>query len=260
MKRLRTVLFLFLSVYTAESQATSFTADAVQIRGESISHAKMYWLDGNVRFEYTEDGVPMAQIFDNKNNKIIWLDMKNKYFLEKEMPENERVITGSKDSKTSDPCKQFVDAECVFLKKTKMNGRDSEKWLITLNNNGQDFHVFQWIDTKYKNILRQENSDGTGLSVSIKDNQEVNGRKVRKLIMIAFSRTGEQIQGTQWYDNELDIVVKQEYQSDVVDELRNIEVGKVDKELFTVPKDYALYDSSVRTAQQKKTDVILDKP
>lgn len=141
-----------------------------------------------------------------------------------------------------------------------MNGRDSEKWLITLNNNGQDFHVFQWIDTKYKNILRQENSDGTGLSVSIKDNQEVNGRKVRKLIMIAFSRTGEQIQGTQWYDNELDIVVKQEYQSDVVDELRNIEVGKVDKELFTVPKDYALYDSSVRTAQQKKTDVILDKP
>jgi len=141
-----------------------------------------------------------------------------------------------------------------------MNGRDSEKWLITLNNNGQDFHVFQWIDTKYKNILRQENSDGTGLSVSIKDNQEVNGRKVRKLIMIAFSRTGEQIQGTQWYDNELDIVVKQEYQSDVIDELRNIEVGKVDKGLFTVPKDYALYDSSVHTAQQKKTDVILDKP
>jgi hypothetical protein len=260
MKRLRTVLFLFLSVYTAVSQATSFTADAVQIRGENTSHAKMYWLDGNVRFEYKEDGVPMAQIFDNKNNKIIWLDMKNKYFLEKEMPEDERVIADSKENKTSDPCKQFVNAECVFLKKTKMNGRDSEKWLITLNSNGQDFHVFQWIDIKYKNILRQENSDGTGLSVSIKDNQEVNGRKVRKLIMVAFSRTGEQIQGTQWYDNELDIVVKQEYQSDVVDELRNIEVGKVDKELFTVPKDYALYDSSVRTAQQKKTDVILDKP
>jgi hypothetical protein len=260
MKRLRIVLFLFLSVYTTVSQATSFTADAVQIRGENISHAKIYWLDGNVRFEYTEDGVPMAQIFDNKNNKIIWLDMKNKYFLEKEMPEDERVITGTKDYKTSDPCKQFIDAECVFLKKTKMNGRDSEKWLITLNINGQDFHVFQWIDTKYKNILRQENSDGTGLSVSIKDNQEINGRKVRKLTMIAFTRTGEQIQGTQWYDNELDIVVKQEYQSDVVDELRNIEVGKVNKQLFTVPKDYALYDSAVRTAQQKETDVILNKP
>jgi hypothetical protein len=223
----------------------------VQIRGENVSHAKMYWLDGNVRFEYTEDGVPMAQIFDNKNNKIIWLDNENKYYLEKDMPDNEKVVAGNKNTKTNDPCKQFAGAECVFLKKTRMNGRDSEKWLITLNNNGHDFHIFQWIDVKYKNILRQENSDGTGLSVSIKDNQEMNGRKVRKLTMIAFSSTGEQKQGTQWYDNELDIVVKQEYQHDIVDELRNIEVGKVNKKLFAVPEDYALFDSAVQTAQQE---------
>lgn len=250
MKTLLNIFLLFLSAYTAVSQAVSFTADAVQIRGENISHAKMYWLDGDVRFEYSEDGVPMAQIFDNKNNKIIWLDNENKYYLEKEMPENEKVIAGKKSSKTNDPCKQFVGAECVFLKKTKMNGRDSEKWLITLNNDGHEFHVFQWIDVKYKNILRQENSDGTGLSVAIKDNQEMNGRKVRKLTMVAFSASGEQKQGTQWYDNELDIVVKQEYQNDVIDELRNIEVGDVKKQLFAVPKDYALFDSTEQTAGQ----------
>lgn len=214
----------------------------------------MYWLDGDVRFEYTEDGVPMAQIFDNKNNKIIWLDNENKYFLERDMPEDEKVVAGNKNTKTNDPCKQFADAECVFLKKTKMNGRDSEKWLITINNNGHEFHVFQWIDIKYKNILRQENSDGTGLSVVVNDNQEMNGRKVRKLTMVAFSASGEQKQGTQWYDNELDIVVKQEYQNDVVDELRNIEVGKVDKKLFAIPKDYALFDSMVQTAHQNEAD------
>ena len=219
----------------------------------------MYWLDGNVRFEYTEDDVPMAQIFDNKNNKIIWLDKENKFYLEKEMPESEKVIAGSKVKKTTDPCKQFVDAECVFLKKAKMNGRDAEKWLITLNNNGHDFHVFQWIDTKYKNILRQENSDGTGLSVAIKDDQQMNNRKVRKLTMVAFSASGEQKQGTQWYDNELDIVVKQEYQNDVVDELRNIKVGKVSEELFIVPKDYALFDTSVKTAQQVDVNTQIDK-
>ena len=251
MKALLTVLLLFFSAYATVLQATSFTADAVQIRGENVSHAKMYWLDGDVRFEYTEDGVPMAQIFDNKNNKIIWLDNENKYYLERDMPENEKVVAGNKNTKTNDPCKQFAGAECVFLKKAKMNGRDSEKWLITLNNNGHDYHIFQWIDVKYKNILRQENSDGTGLSVSIKDNQEMNGRKVRKLTMVAFSATGEQKQGTQWYDNELDIVVKQEYQDDIVDELRNIEVGKVNKALFAVPKDYALFDSAVQTAHQE---------
>ena len=245
------VLFLLLcTTYASFLQAASFTADAVQIRGESVSHARMYWLDGNVRFEYTEDGVPMAQIFDNKNNKIIWLDNENKFYLEREMPENEKVIAGSKANKTKDPCKQFIDAECVFLKKAKMNGRNAEKWLITLNVDGHDFHIFQWIDTKYKNILRQENSDGTGLSVVIKDDQQMNNRKVRMLTMIAFSASGEQKQGTQWYDNELDIVVKQEYQNDVIDELRNIKVGKVSKELFIVPKDYALFDTSDQTTQQ----------
>ncbi len=124
--------------------AASFTADAVQIRGQSVSHARMFWLDGNVRFEYTEDGVSMAQIFDNKNNKIIWLDNENKYYLEKDMLEGEKIITGSKSKKTNDPCKQFAGAECVFLKKAKMNGRDAEKWLITLDNDGYDFHIFQW--------------------------------------------------------------------------------------------------------------------
>jgi len=245
-------------------QAASFTADAVQIRGESVSHAKMFWLDGNVRFEYTEDGVSMAQIFDNKNNKIIWLDNENKYYLEKDMPEDEKVITGNiiagkKSKKTNDPCKQFSGAECVFLKKTRMNGREAEKWLITLDNEGSDFHIFQWIDVKYKNILRQENSNGTGLSVTIKDGQKMNSRKVRKLTMTAFSATGEKKQGTQWYDNELDIVVKQEYQNDVVDELRNIKVEKVSKKLFSVPKDYALFDTTVQTAMQFESVAEKDK-
>lgn len=225
------------------TQAASFTADAVQVRGENVSQAKMFWLDGNVRFEYTEDGVPMVQIFDNKNNKIIWLDTENKYFLEQDIPEDEKAITSKKSKKNTDPCKQFVAAECVFLKKTKMNGRDAEKWLITLNNNGHDFHIFQWIDTKYKNILRQENSDGSGLNVDVEEGQEVNKRKVRKLTMVAFSASGEQQKGVQWYDNELDIVVKQQYENDVIDELQNISVGKVSKKLFVIPKGYTRFES-----------------
>ena len=253
-------LFAFILLFCVSPlYAASFTADAVQIRGESISHAKMYWLDGNVRFEYIEDEVPMAQIFDNKNNKIIWLDNKSKYYLEREMPESEKVVTGTKSKKTNDPCKQFLEAECVFLKKTKIKGRESEKWLITINSNDQDFHIFQWIDTKYKNILRQENSDGTGLSVDIEEDQEINGRKVRKLTMVAFSASGKQKQGTQWYDSELDIVVRQEYQSEVVDELRNIEVGKVSKQKFVVPEDYAQFDTSIKTTQQAKAVNLTDE-
>ena len=241
MKFLFSIVFLFVSLACTQLHAAAFTADAVQVRGENIIHAKMYWLDGNVRFEYTEDGVSMVQIFDNKNNKTIWLDNENKYYLERDIAEVEKAISVAKGKKNSDPCKQFVSAECVFLKKAKMNGRDAEKWLITLNNSGHDFHIFQWVDSKYKNILRQENSDGTGLSVEIIENQEMNNRQVRKLTMTAFSPSGEQKQGTQWYDNELGIVVKQEYQDGVVDELRNIKLGNVSKKLFETPKDYSLF-------------------
>lgn len=244
--------------------AASFTADAVQTRGENISYAKMYWLDGNVRFEYVEDGVPMVQIFDNKKNKIIWLDNENKYFLIRDMPENEKVVTrnkkpAAKNKKNINPCQQFVDAECVFLKKTKINGRAAEKWLITLSNNGHDFHIFQWIDLRYKNILRQENSDGSGLTVDIKDDQEINSRKVRKLTMVAYSASGEEKQGVQWYDNELDVVVKQQYQNDIIDELRNIKVEKVSKNLFAVPEGYNLFDNTLKTAQQMDADTAEDK-
>ena len=132
-----------------------------------------------------------------------------------------------------------------------MNSREAEKWLITLNISGNDYHIFQWIDTKYKNILRQENSDGSGLSVYIKENELVNGRKVRKLTMIAFDASGQQQQATQWYDNELDIVVRQQYQHDIIDELQNIKVGNVAGELFSIPKDYTVFESMLTTVKQQ---------
>ncbi len=246
MKKLLIFLLLFYSGSASLIHAASFTADAVQIRGENISHARMFWLNENVRFEYVEDGVSMVQIFDNRNNKVIWLDSENKYYLKREMPGNKKVIAGSRVKTSNDPCEQFIGAECVFLKKTEMNGRESEKWLITLNNNGNDFHIFQWLDSKYKSVLRQENSDGTGLSVVIVEDQIMNDRKVRKLTMTAFSASGEQKQATQWYDNELDIVVRQESQNNIVDELRNIKVGEVSETLFTVPDGYTLFDASTK--------------
>lgn len=247
-------LVLAVLVPSVEIHAASFTADAVQIRGKDISHAKMFWLDGDVRFEYTEDGISMAQIFDNKNNKTIWLDNKNKHYLSKDIAEIEKV---SLRSEKINPCLKFVDAECVFLKKVKLNGRAVEKWLVTLSVNESDFHIFQWIDSKYKHVLRQENSDGTGLTVEILDNQEINNRKVRKLTMTAFSTTGEKQQGTQWYDNELDVVVKQEYRKDVIDELRNIKLGKVSKAMFTIPDDYELYKYSLNNEKKLEDAMIV---
>ena len=52
----------------------------------------------------------------------------------------------------------------------------------------------------------------------------------------------------------MDIVVKQEYQSDIVDELRNIKIGEVGKKLFSIPGDYALFDTALEAAIETSTD------
>jgi len=166
------------------------------------------------------------------------------------MPESEKVLAEIKSKKTYDPCKQFVKAECVHLKETTINDRKVDKWLITLVQDGNDYHIFQWVDKQYKTIVRQENSDGSALMVKIIDGQTINDRKVRKLDMVAFAANGQQIHGIQWYDNELDIVVRQQYSDDFVDELRNIKVKTVKEAMFVVPKGYTIFKDSVQTAQK----------
>ena len=71
--------------FTTQALAISFTADAIQKRGDDVGQARMYWKDGSVRFEFLDQGVPMVQIFDNKNRKVIWLDTKNEVYMQREM-------------------------------------------------------------------------------------------------------------------------------------------------------------------------------
>ncbi len=127
-----------------------------------------------------------------------------------------------------------------------------DEWLITITIKNRDYHIFRWIDRRTKILLRQENPDGSALNVKISDNQTVNGRQVRKLDMYASTADGRQTHGTQWYDNKLGIVVKQQYKGNFVDELKNIRVGKIKQAMFIVPEGYKLYSEPVQTAQQMK--------
>ncbi len=103
-----TILTAMLSVSVL---AKSFSADAVQMRNGQFSHAKMFWSDGNVRFEYLEDGVPMAQIYDLKNKKIIWLDTENKLFVVSDLSSEQAIDPMLKANKTSsNPCDLFSKA------------------------------------------------------------------------------------------------------------------------------------------------------
>ena len=70
-------LFVFIFLVPLNAIAVSFSADAVQLRKGEFSHARIYWTDKQVRFEYLDQGVAVAQIYDTLNKKIIWLDTEN---------------------------------------------------------------------------------------------------------------------------------------------------------------------------------------
>jgi len=233
-------------------QATSFSADAVQIRNGEFSHARMYWSDGRVRFEYLEDGVSMAQIYDIPNKKVIWLDVENKLFMVKALASEQALEPILRKNETSsNPCDLMQNVECTQLKNVHINGREAVKWLITSQYQGQDFHTFQWIDKEYEVIVRQENLDGSLFEVIIDDDQEMNGRKVRKHDIYMISN-GKRSHGVQWYDTELNMVVRQHYQDGTEDELRNIRVEQVANQLFTVPDDYVEYGSKPSVVEAEK--------
>lgn len=246
------LLALLLVLLPKLAIAVSFSADAVQIRNGQFSHARMYWQDDKVRFEYVEDGVPMVQIFDNEAGKMIWLDTENKRYLEKKLLEGQAMDAMVRQSQPlNNPCTVFEKAECIKLKKTEMHGRQAQKWLITFNDNGHDRHMFQWIDSKLGVVLRQENPDGSVFDVSVQENQEINGRKVTKLEMHAISATGMTMQGSQWIDEKLNIVVRQQNDAGAMDELRNIKIEKLDAGLFAVPGNYSRFESEPPAATAK---------
>lgn len=243
--KIKPILTTICLLLTINAQAVSFTADAVQLRGTEIGHARMFWNDGSVRFEYLDQGVPMVQIFDNKNKKVIWLDTEKKVYIQRELTDQQAASVEIERIEQYNPCDSFADAECNRLKSVELNGRQTDKWLITFDVDGRDQHVFQWIDQKHQILVRQENPDGSVLDVNILDDLEVNGRPVRKVDMMAIAPDGSRVHGIQWYDARLNIVVRQQADDGSIDELRNIRLEKISPELFAVPEGYKSVESEL---------------
>ena len=243
--KIKSILVTLFVLMSFNAHAVSFTADAVQHRGTEVSHARMFWNDGSVRFEYMDQGIPMVQIFDNKNSKVIWLDSAKKVYMERELSDQRAVPVMAGTEKKYNPCDDFPDAECTRLKSAELNDRQTDKWLITYKVDSRDQHVFQWIDRKHHILVRQENPDGSVLDVKILDDQEINGRQVRRVDMNAIDSDGNSVRATQWYDPVLDIVVRQQADDGLIDELRNIKLETIKAEMFAIPEGYRTVDSQL---------------
>ena len=247
-------LCFVLFVFGFDVNAASFSADAVQIRNGESNHARIFWTDDRVRFEYLEQGVAMVQIYDILNKKIVWLDAENKVYLVRGLSAEQVSTEAVKTSLTENPCSVFENAHCTRLKETVINQRNAVKWLITISRDEDELHIFQWLDKEYGVVLKQENPDGSRLSVNIEEDQEVNGRPARKVDMYAMQNMTV-LHGTQWFDNELEVVVRQVFSDGAIDELRNIKVQPLAPTLFSIPDGYEQIETSLVDSQQDTISV-----
>ena len=255
-------LLLLLVLSSTATQAVSFTADVVQVKGGNLTHARVFWLDGRVRFEYLEQGVQMAQIFDAKNNRAIWLDTEKKVYIQRESTKtgHEQQQAGKPAGKQSyNPCDSYKLADCVRLKSAEINHRKTDKWLITFNVDGRDEHMFQWIDKQYRIPLRQENPDGSILDASIVDDVEVDGRKAYKVELLSIAPDGTRTHRIQWYDSALNVIVRQQDDNGTVEELRNIKLEPVSEDKFAIPEGYEALSKRLSASENGSSIIFVNQ-
>ena len=236
------------------AQAVSFSADAIQLRDGQFSHARLFWSEGRVRFEYVEDGVPMVQIYDTVNNKVIWLDTEAQLFMVQAVSDEQQFDPMIKKKSTlTHPCDSRESAVCTRLKDVVINDRNTVKWLVTETFNDFDEHTFLWIDKAHGLVVRQELPDDSFMTVVIDDDQEFDGRKVRKLTISEFAMDFRNIT-TQWYDEALNIIIRQQYENGSMDELRNIKIEDVSAEKFSIPESYRDFNEKPQNKNKESVD------
>lgn len=218
----------------AQEKAEPFSATAVQLTPQGAIQTRVYISDKAIRNEYEQNGHKMVEIIEPEANKRILLFPAEKVFVEQHAPAfPDRRVTNN-DS----PCAKLAGTLCRMLGKEEINGLDTEKWEFSRVENGRPVHTLHWIDSKRRLPVREFFANGTAIEMTLLEDETLNGRVAEKWQMQVMAASGQREQFLQWYDPEIKIVVREEHNDGYVRELRDIKVGKHNKELFSVPKGY----------------------
>lgn len=227
--------FSIFSVNAFEVTA-EFSADAVQsMPGRASSNVKMFISKKAVRTESIINGDTIIEIVYPKDNRRVLLNKLRKTYVEQKSQSNNTI--NSKKTNSS-PCSGIVNSTCKKLGKEKVNGRNTVKWEMSMQRNGQRFKSLHWLDEKYSMPLRNQLHDGTVSTMTLSEKEQINGRNTEKWVLRSIRPNGQNIESQQWYDPKLKMVIREELPGGYVRELRNIKVAKQNKKLFKIPSDY----------------------
>lgn len=213
-----------------------FSADAIQVSpNRSPLHSKMYVSKTAVRTEMHQQGQRIIDIAYIKEGKRVLLFPDQKIYRE----QTGLTVSPSWSGKSATtPCEGIPNASCQKLGKEILQKTGVEKWQVERKINGKTFRSLHWIDNSRRLAIKEMFPDGSVSELLMLGKDSINGRKVEQWESRFTHPSGQNRISKQWYDPQLKMVIREEMPGGYLRELNNIKVGKQDKSLFQVPKDY----------------------
>jgi len=232
-----------------------FSAQAQQSTPDKKSrHAKIYVGDNRVRLDYRQDGKTMVEIYDIENQRALLLVPEYTIYIEQEIPpeglRNPLLPPGDGDA---NPCNLAPQAECQRLGEDTLYGKQVVLWEMTIRRDDQVLRSLHWIDEQRQMLLRQLWEDGTSSEMRPLGNALLDGRDTERWQLTISRDDVESIQSTQWYDPELEIVIREELPGGYFRELTDIQLAEQPAKLFRIPDSYRKmeFDSAEALQLQK---------
>lgn len=226
------------SLAQAQVGGTGFSAEIVQTGPEGQeSTGKMFVGKDRIRTDMTQNEQKIIHIVDNKT-QTEWLlyPSQRSYMVIQREGAGRKTPTGSTPKS---PCEGMQGVTCQNLGKERLSGRQTTKWQMTFEHEGQTMTGTQWIDDERGIPLRQVMPNGQSTELRLLGMENIGGRTVEKWEMTSMRGDEAPQRAYQWYDPKLQLAVREEFPGGYLRELRNIREGEQPGALFAIPVGYS---------------------
>lgn len=233
---------LCLSGVAAAASNVQFSAQVVQSAPDGRSRqATLYVGDNQVRMEHRRGDADMIEIYDMNAQRVLLLVPQQKTYMQRELPEGAAVNPMLPEDKRN-PCSALADSSCKQMGSESLYGRSVSKWEVSVVRQGKTRHSLHWIDDERLMSLRDVWPDGSVTELKLAGIEKLDGRNTERWQKTTTYADDKQDTSTQWYDLELQIIIREELPGGFFRELKSIKVAPQPPALFRVPVDYKRAD------------------
>ena len=247
------VLLPLMSQAQSGQPAVQFSAEAVQNAPQAQPQvSRMYVGDGRVRTERTLNGEQAVEIIDMKRRTVVLILPQQGTYMMREEDAGTAKSASNSDTQNPDagPCAGVPGAQCRKLGTETIDGRETDKWEMVVNYNGNGTKALYWIDQERGLPLKQFWPDGTVSELRLLGREQVGGRDTEKWQTTITQSDGRTSKSLQWFDPELQIAIREQLPGGFLRELRNIQVGPQPDQLFEIPKGLSRVEAPAPPGQQ----------